>query len=46
MNLDHLKTYKIKILDNKVCLRDLITQTKNTQISQQIIDFVKGKKNI
>jgi hypothetical protein len=43
MNLDYLKTYNIKIIDNKICLRDLIKQTNNTKISQNIIEFAQGK---
>jgi prophage antirepressor-like protein len=43
MNLDYLKTYNIKFLDNKICLRDLITQTNNKKFSQNIIEFAKGK---
>ena len=34
---------KIKILDGKICLRDLITETKNGRSSKNILDFAKNK---
>jgi hypothetical protein len=43
MNLDYLKICKIKFIDNKICLRDLITQTQNLKNSKEIIDFSKSK---
>jgi BRO family, N-terminal domain len=43
MNFIFFEKNKIKILDNKICLRDLITQTKNGRSSKKIIDSAKIK---
>jgi hypothetical protein len=43
MDIKYFETINIKILDNRICLRDLIKQTNNKKFSQNIIEFAKGK---
>jgi hypothetical protein len=43
MNLIFFEKNKMKVLDERICLRDLIKETKNDHQSKEIIDFAKGK---